>query len=67
MDMWNWLHECYDEGSLTVQDLEKVMADERAARALWEDWAADAGDFVDITREEVSVFIRYLKVRQLRK
>lgn len=61
MDIWNWLNNCYDEKSLTLEDLEKVMSDDSAARVLWDDWASDSSDFIDYIRDEVDTFIIYLK------
>lgn len=61
MDMWNWLVDCYDEGSITLEDLENVMIDEEEARLLWRDWAADSSDFVEWVRDEARPFIKHIK------
>jgi hypothetical protein len=64
MDMWNWLQDCFDEKSLTLETLEQVMRDDKAARELWEAWAYDSDDFVHFVRDEVGPFIQYLQKRQ---
>lgn len=61
MDMWNWLMECYKEGSLTLEDCERVMVDDKAAIDLWEDWSRDSSDFIAFVREEMHPFIKYKK------
>jgi hypothetical protein len=61
MDMWNWLLDCYNEGSLTLEDLEDVMQNDRTAMVLWEDWSYDAQDFVQQVRDEVAPFLEYIK------
>lgn len=67
MDMWNWLMDCYWEGSLTMQELEDVMVDDIQATILWEDWAADSGDFINHVREEVKPFLEYIKKEKIKK
>lgn len=62
--MWNWLLDCYNEGSLTLEELEAVMTDEEAARALWEDWSDDSSDFVSYVRDEVWPVIAHLKKKE---
>jgi hypothetical protein len=59
--MWNWLYSCYRDGSLTLDELEKVMEDDDEAKRLWEDWAADSDDFIDWVREQVIPFLRHVK------
>lgn len=61
MDMWNWLMDCYEEKSLTVEDLEKVLDDDMHAKNLWEDWSADSTDFIEWVRDEVKPLLRYVK------
>lgn len=61
MDMWNWLQECYSGGCLTLEELEKVLTDDKAADALWRDFAADTVDFRHYVRDEVWPFIVHLK------
>ena len=61
MDMWNWLYDCYNEGSLTIEDLEKVMKDDMAAKILWQDWTVDSNDFIEYVRSEVYPFIHHLR------
>lgn len=60
MEMWNWLLDCYDEGSLDMDELEQVMEDDAAAGLLWNDFVSDSGDFVSWVRDEVEEFIEYL-------
>jgi hypothetical protein len=59
--MWNWLMDCYRDGSLTIQDLEDVMKHDGAACKLWEDWSECSRDFIDEVRSEVRPFLDYLK------
>ena len=65
MDMWNWLMECYNEKSLTQEEMEKVLVDDTAARELWDSWADDSYDFIDFVRKEVKPFLRYVKQREI--
>lgn len=65
--MWNWLYECYKDGSLTMHDLEKVMVDDGAARILWADWTIDSNDFIEYVRSEVFPFIHHLKKKEDKK
>ena len=65
MDMWNWLLECYKEGTLTLEDLECVIENDKAARDLWEEWANDSRLFIDHVRDEVRPFIRFIKEKKL--
>lgn len=67
MDMWNWLHECYDQNCLTLKELEDVLDDDRAAHHLWDDFAEDSGDFIEWVRDEVKPFIRYIQKREKEK
>ena len=60
MDMWNWLLECYDEGSLTERDLENIMKSDKHARMLWEDWSNDSVDFIEYVREQVLPVLDYI-------
>ncbi len=64
MDMWNWLLGCYNEGFLTLKDLEKVMIDDIEAKRLWEDYIADSEDFFGLVRDEVLPFIDYITKNQ---
>jgi hypothetical protein len=64
MDMWNWLMDCYVDRSLTLEDLEFVMRDEKAARNLWEEWSSDSCNFVEHVRGEVKSFIKYIKKKR---
>lgn len=64
MDMWNWLHDCYDSNCLTIEEMERVMADETAARELWDEWADDSYDFIDFVRKEVQPFLQYIKKKR---
>lgn len=61
MDMWDWLMECYKNGSLTLEELEDVMKYDGSACKLWEDWSENSRDFVDEVRAEVAPFLKYLK------
>lgn len=61
MDMWNWLMECYKDGSLSPEQCEMVMRDDKAARELWEDWSRDSSDFIGLVRSEMGPFLQYLK------
>jgi hypothetical protein len=63
MDMWNWLLDCYKEGSLTRADLDLAMKDDRAARTMWEDWSRDSYDFIEYVRSEIFPFLVYLDNR----
>lgn len=63
--MWNWLNDCIDENSLTVEELDRVMEDDTAARSLWDDWADDSYDFIDFVRSEVKSFLEYAKKRKV--
>jgi hypothetical protein len=64
MDMWNWLLDCYNEGSITLDDLKVVMKDDLGARMLWEDWTDDPEDFIEDVRKEVLRFIEYIEDRK---
>ena len=65
MDMWNWLHECYDSNCLTIEEMEAVLDDDTAARELWDSWADDSYDFIDFVRSEVKPFLQYIKKKEL--
>lgn len=60
MDMWQWLIDCYQDGSLTLEELEEIMKDDNAARELWDDWADDSTYFITYVREQVMPFICYI-------
>jgi len=64
MDMWNWLHDCYKEGSLSIEDLERVLFDDAAAKIFWEEWSIDSRDFIEYVRNEVYPFLQYVKKRE---
>jgi hypothetical protein len=64
MDMWHWLMACYKEGSLTLEDLEEVMKNDRAARTLWEDWSRESSDFISYVRDEVWPVIHHLRKKE---
>jgi len=40
------------------------MADETAARELWDEWADDSYDFIDFVRKEVQPFLQYIKKKR---
>lgn len=61
MDMWNWLIGCHKEGSLTLEELERVMQDDDAAEELWKDWSRDSRNFIDHVRDKVGAFIYYIQ------
>lgn len=65
MDAWNWLMDCYDEGSLTIDYLEDVMKDDRKAYDLYREFV-DMGmiEAIFFMRMEVVPFLEYLKERQ---
>jgi hypothetical protein len=67
MGMWNWLSACYKEGSLTMEDLQDVMSDDKAAWRLWDDWACDSDAFVDFVRDEVQPFIKYIEKKRIKE
>ena len=52
--------DCYNEGSLTREDLEIAMKDDKVARTMWEDWSADSYDFIEYVRSEIFPFLVYL-------
>jgi hypothetical protein len=58
MDIWNWLMDCYLDGSITLADLEKVMEDDDAALSLWEDWS------IEYIRDEVLPFIYHIRKKE---
>ncbi len=66
MDMWNWLQDCYKEGSLRIEDLEKVLSDDDAAEILWKDWCIESRDFIEFVRNEVYPFLQHMKKREAR-
>jgi len=64
MDMWNWLMECYKDKLLTLEDLEKIMEDDRSAKMLFEEWSSDPMDFIYFVRDEVGPFIEYINKQE---
>lgn len=64
IDMWNWLLESYKEGSLTIEDMENILTDERKAEDLWEEFAWQRCDFVDFVRSEIKGFLKHLKKQE---
>jgi hypothetical protein len=64
MNMWNWLHDCYDEKSLTIEDLEEIMENDQEAEKLWRDWADQSNCFIDFVRDEIKPFITYIKQKK---
>jgi hypothetical protein len=64
MDMWNWLHDCYDEGLIALEDLEATMIDDSAANRLWEEYSAIPDEFIEFVRDEVKPFIKYIKRKE---
>jgi hypothetical protein len=61
MDMWEWLTECYNDGSITLEELEEIMKDDDAARNLWEDWG------VEYMRDEILPFIYHIRKKETRE
>lgn len=64
MDMWNWLQDYYYDGRITIESLEEVMKEDKAAKELWRDFSSNASDFIHDVRDEVAPFILYLKNRK---
>lgn len=64
MDMWNWLVDCYEDGYLTCEDLEAAMKVDSSARRLWEEFSRHSDEFVNVVREEVKPFLRYVKSKK---
>ena len=50
MNMWNWLLYCYNEKSITLEELEEVMQKDHEAQILWQDWAEESSEFIDFVR-----------------
>ena len=67
MDMWNWLHDLYNDGHLTIDDMEKILNDETAAMDLWIEWTANSHDFIDYVKSEVQFFLCYVKQKEKEK
>lgn len=65
MDMWNWILDCYNEGSITWEELENIMNDDDAAEELWKDFALDSGDFIPWVKEQVEGFLKHMKKRKI--
>jgi len=61
LDMWNWLMECYKDGSYTLENLEDVMRSDKAAREMWEEFTSCSSDFIPDVRDEVAAILAYLK------
>ncbi len=61
MEMWNWLMECYKDGSYTLENLEEVMRRDKAAREMWEEFTSCSSDFIPDVRDEVEAVLIYLK------
>lgn len=61
MEMWNWLMECYKDGSYTLENLEHVMSSDKAAREMWEEFTSCSSDFIPDVRDEVEAVLSYLK------
>lgn len=67
MDMWNWLSDCLKEGSLTLEEMQQVIDDDKAARNLWENWSRDSIDFIEYVRDEVKSFLSHQKKMRARE
>lgn len=67
--MWNWLVDCYSEKSLTIENMEKIMTDDREAELLWEDFIDSFfnKEKIEIVRGEVRSFLDYMKKKQGKK
>jgi hypothetical protein len=61
MEMWNWLMECYKDGSYTLNDLEHVMTNDYAAHEMFEEFTSCSSDFFPEVRDEVAAVLDYLK------
>jgi hypothetical protein len=61
MEMWNWLLDCYKEGSLTIEEMEKILVDDEEAERLWSEFAIYKADFIYFVRTEVKSFLKYSK------
>ncbi len=64
MDMWDWLLDCYTDGSLTIEDLEAAMKSDIEAQHLWEDWTANSIDFIEYVRDEVWPVIQHIRKKE---
>lgn len=59
--MWNWLVKCHTEGSLTLDDLERIMVDNDYAEQVWKDYVYDSGGVMEMIRDEIEDYLNYLK------
>lgn len=64
MDMWNWLLDCYNEDSLTIEEMQLILIDDRKAEKLWEEWAYNSTDFIEYVRDEIRPFLKYIKAKK---
>lgn len=64
--MWNWLKDCVDDKCIDLEGLEEVMKSDKAAHALWREFASDPKDFIHDIRDEVAAYIEYLKDRKIK-
>ena len=61
MNMWNWLQDCYNEGTLDLQELEEAMENDDVAATLWKDFSYTSFNFIDFVREEIKPFLKHVK------
>lgn len=65
MDMWNWLMEAYEDNYIKIENLEKIMTDDKAAYDLYQEFVNDdIQGSIEWTRSEIGPIINYLKIKK---
>jgi hypothetical protein len=62
MDMWNWLSECYEDESLTIEHMEKALENQNQAYTLFEEFVdSNRMAITEYAQETINDFLEYVK------
>ncbi len=64
MDMWNFLMDCYEDKTLTLEEMEEIMSDDEKKHRLWEEFASEPREFYDYVHDEVKTVYNFLKKKE---
>ncbi len=62
IDMYNWLQDCCDEGSLDFDELQDKMKDDDWCMELWKEFVDDPS-FSEYVRDQIIGFLKGKKLK----